>query len=290
MRRYTLMALVMAFLVVTLPGQADQSVVESKASTAAPASTPTAWASARTWIVSFMVKTAPPGRPTYFENAKETKEEAEARYGEIADAIIEAVYDPDQSSMFSGPTGRSRTASLLLGVMLWETGFRKDVDYGLGKYGRGDNGRSWCLMQIMLGKGRTQSWNIKLNRPAKASDPAEDVRLGYTGPELINNRYLCISEGARIVRKSFGSCRHQPLEYRLSAYASGSCDKGQDKSRQRVTTGMAWFRNSKDLRTFKDADLVQEVADYRKNTPKPALPDPGNVAERDQTKRIAKQE
>ena len=276
MRRYMLLALVATFLVVTLPGKAEESVLEPDAATqVVPSSTP-AWDTARTWITAFMIKNAPPGRPTYFEQARESKDEALERYNEIADAIIEAVYDPNQKAMFSGPTGRSRTASLLLGIMLWETGFRRDVDYGLGKYGRGDHGKSWCLMQIQIGDGKTQSWNTKVGRAAKPGDDPDDIQVGHSGPELISNRSLCIAEGMRIVRTSFGSCRTQPLEYRLSAYASGSCDKGQEKSRQRVGTGMSWFQNSKNLRTFKDADLVQEVTEFQKHK---AQQDQENVAQ-----------
>jgi len=196
----------------------------------------TAHALARQWIVTFMTKVSPPGRKTYFTHAQETKEEALIRYGEIADALIATTYDPETKPLFSGPLGRARTISLMLGVMFWETGFRRDVDLGLGKHARGDQGRSWCLMQINIGSGKTA--------------------LGYTGEDLVRNRQACLQEGLRGIRGSFSSCRRLPLEHRLSAYASGSCDKGRDKSRQRVQTGMQWFTNSRTMRLFSDNDLA----------------------------------
>jgi hypothetical protein len=210
---------------------------------------------ARQWIVTFISKNAPPGRPTYFKYAGETREEALIRYGEIAESLLDVIYDPEIKPMFAGSHGRARTVSLLLGVMLWETGFRRDVDFGLGKYARGDNGRSWCLMQINLGKGKTAS--------------------GYTGQELVSNRRLCFSEGLKSIRGSFSACRGLPLEYRLSAYASGSCDKGRDKSKQRVGTGMQWYTNSRALRLFKDDEIiprsVEEAPASKEPTPLVAL-------------------
>lgn len=191
---------------------------------------------ARQWIVAFIAKVSPPGRKTYFTHAQETREEALVRYGEIADNLLAAVYDPNVKPLFSGPLGRARTISLMLGVMFWETGFRRDVDLGLGKHARGDNGRSWCLMQINIGSGKTAS--------------------GHTGEELVKDRRICFQEGLRVIRGSFSACRRLPLEHRLSAYASGSCDKGRDKSRQRVHTGMQWFANSRALRLFSDIDLA----------------------------------
>jgi hypothetical protein len=47
-----------------------------------------------------------------------------------------------------------------------ESGFRRDVHSGVGPNARGDNGRSWCLGQLLLGNTR-RSPN------------------GYTGKELV---------------------------------------------------------------------------------------------------------
>lgn len=275
-RLISLCFVVLALLVMTLPSHAEEAAAESVSMKAPQTSTTPAWDSARVWITTFIAKQAPPGRPTYFEHAKETKEEAIERHSAIADDIIEVVYNPDTKPIFSGSRGRSKTVSLLLGIMLWETGFRRDVDYGLGKYARGDQGKSWCLMQLNIGTGRTPAWNVVENRMPTDTDPESDVFPGYTGPELVSERTACISEGLKVVRRSFNSCRNLPLDLKLSAYASGSCSKGGDKSRQRVGTGMRWYTNS--LRTFDDADLVQEV--YAKLNPNKS-PKSDSVAERE---------
>lgn len=263
----TLMVLALPSFAEEAPPQPVTVSAEAVATPVAVSKTP-AWDNARQWIVAFIGKQAPPGRPTYFTHAKETKEEAEARHLAIADDLIDVVYHPDTKPIFSGERGRSKTVSLILGIMLWETGFRKDVDYGLGPYARGDQGKSWCLMQLNIGTGRTPAWNLAENRPATDTDPEQDVHPGYLGTELVSERTACIGEGLKVVRRSFNSCRTLPLDLRLSAYASGSCSKGQDKSRQRVGTGMRWYTNSRDLRTFKDIDLVQEV--FAKHNPPPA--------------------
>jgi len=214
---------------------------------------------ARSWVLAFLTKNAPPGRKTYFKFAVETKAEGLARYGEIADTLIDTAYDPKVKPLFGGPTGRARTIAVMLGVMLWETGFRRDVDFGLGPDGRGDKGRSWCLMQLHIGTGRTQDWNTRANRAALPTDPPDEVQQGYSGPELVSNRKACLSEGLRAIRGSFNSCKKLPLEYRLSAYASGSCDKGQQRSKERVTTGIMWYANSRALRHFNDAEVLAEL-------------------------------
>ena len=211
---------------------------------------------AKQWVVSFITKYAPPGRKTYYKHAEETKAEALVRYDAIADALVSVVYDPEVKPLFAGPHGRAQTASVILGVVLWETAFRKDVDFALGKHGRGDNGESWCLMQIKVGEGKTADWNIRLNRPAVKTDPPEDILSGYTGQQLVADRKLCIAEGLKIMRGSFGACKQLPVEERLSAYASGSCDKGREKSKQRVGTGMKWFQRSLPTRFFRDIDLL----------------------------------
>jgi hypothetical protein len=76
---------------------------------------------------------------------------------------------------------------------------------------------------------------------------------------LVRDRRECFREGLKIIRGSFLSCRELPLDERLSSYASGSCDRGHDKSKQRVRTGMQWFSHS--TRSFKDVDAVSEEDD-----------------------------
>jgi hypothetical protein len=205
------------------------------------------------WVLSLIVAAAPPGRVTYPE-ARETKEETTARYQQIAKDVVEVVYDSTTKPLFGGPHGRSQTVTVILAIMLYESGFRKDVDFNLGKYARGDSGDSWCLMQINIGTGRTRPWNTVKDRPAIAADDPDDVFEGYTGEELIADRKTCIREGIKVVRLSMAECASLPLDQRLRSYASGSCEKGALQSSVRMGTAINWFEHKK--RGFRDVDVV----------------------------------
>lgn len=213
------------------------------------------------WLVSLMVMAAPPGRKIYYPEAQETETEALVRYQSIAKDITEVVYSPETKPLFKGVDGRARTASFILSIMSHESAFMKHVDYNLGKYARGDQGKSWCSMQILIGTGRTKSWNTKYDRPALPNDPEDQVREGYSGEELIADRKLCISEGLKIVRQSFYACGNVPIQERLRSYASGSCEKGLQASKNRVNTALFFYGKFK--RDFTDDQVVNEVVKLR---------------------------
>jgi hypothetical protein len=212
------------------------------------------------WIFSFIVAVAPPGRKVYYPEAQETQQEAEARYMSIAQDVVSVVYAPGMKPLFRGPSGRAQTVSVILSVMFHEGSFMKNVDFGLGKYARGDGGRSWCLMQIKVGNGKTMPWNIVHDRPKRWNDPPEEVFNGYTGEELVHDRKLCISEGLKILRLSFGQCSKLPMEDRLRSYASGSCEKGEDASRNRMRQAMNWFAKTY-TKQLDDATVMSTLPD-----------------------------
>ncbi len=209
-----------------------------------------------------MVSVAPPGRKTFYAEAQETQVEAQNRYENIAKDIVDVVYDPNTKVLFRGSNGRSRTVSVILSIMFHESGFMRNVDYGVGKYARGDKGNSWCLMQLNIGSGRTLKWNVKYDRPPRWGDDPADIFDGYTGEELVANRQLCIREGLKVLRLSFSSCRGRglPLNQRLRVYASGSCDNGAKGSAARMNTAIRWFQNTRIQRQkFEDSDIMQMV-------------------------------
>jgi hypothetical protein len=206
------------------------------------------------WILAFLTTQAPPSRPSYYPEAQETPAEATARYTSIASDIRDIVYDPAESPLFKGPNGRAQTASIVESIMLHESGFRKDVDYGLGKAGVGDGGTSWCLMQVKLGHmkdGHTEKRIIPT--PDGGFRYTTDPTQGFGGEDLISNRKACIQAGLHIVRRSFGACSRMPIKQWLDSYASGSCEGGQDASERRMGLAINWFAAHKP--SFQDSDI-----------------------------------
>jgi hypothetical protein len=212
------------------------------------------------WILSFIVAAAPPGRQTFYAEAQETKEAALIRYESIAQDVVEVVYDPNTKVLFGGPNGRARTVSVILSIMLYEGGFMSNVDFGVGKFARGDHGNSWCLMQLNVGAGRTLKWNVKHDRSVRPNDRLEDIVEGLTGPELVKDRKNCIREGLKALRLSFGACRGLPLNQSLRVYGSGSCTGAEKESALRMDTAIRWYSESKDKRTFEDKDITALVS------------------------------
>jgi hypothetical protein len=146
-------------------------------------------------------------------------------------------------------------ATVLLSVSFHESGFRKDVDEGKGKFARGDHGRSWCLMQMNVGSGRTRDWNLAKSRFALATDPEEEVEKGYTGQELVEDRKKCFQAGLRLIVGT--SCKSLPPSEWLRAYASGSCEKGSDESKSRMGLAIRWFDRHRPA--FKDIEIIESL-------------------------------
>jgi len=226
---------------------------------------------AEKWIVSFIRDVAPPGRKIYYPEGQETEEEANARYESITQDILSVVYSPDAKPLFTGPYGRSKTVAVILSVMFHESSFMRHVDYGLGKYARGDEGKSVCLMQLYIGGGRTLKWNIAHNRPVMWNDPPEEISEGFTDEEVIQNRRLCIREGLNVLHVSFGGTKGMPIDDRLRIYASGSKDKGALASKNRMRKAMQWYAKTFHDQ-FTDEAVMEAVKDIHYTIPLPVLP------------------
>lgn len=204
------------------------------------------------WVMLFLTTNAPPGRPQFIPDAIESRDAAQARYESIAKDLEEVVQS--EPTLFQGQNAQARTAAVLLSVMFFESSFRRDVDLGVGPHARGDGGRSWCLLQQNVGKGRTLPWNTKYGRFANPvckdgqvstkgvpCDPADEVHPGWTGPELVADRKNCMRAGLRNIRRSFAACGRMPVADWLRSYASGSCAAGGDASARRMNFAMRWF-------------------------------------------------
>jgi len=226
------------------------------------------------WIVTIIVSVAPVGRPQFHPDAKETTEETTDRYNAIANDLASVVYDQNEKPLFSGPNGRAKTAQVMLAIMNYESSFRRDVDFGLGKFGRGDGGRSWCMMQVLLGQpeknGKTrQRIYVQPNgRMGYTTDPAK----GWGGEELVSDRKACFRAALSVLRDSFQACANNELKDRLSLYASGKCqgNGGEQASRIRMGLAMHWMKTR--APEFSDAEALGWL-----NPPPPEEPTLTNI-------------
>jgi hypothetical protein len=191
------------------------------------------------WVTNRMLSWNPPGR-SMVKGAQETPEEGKKRYEEIANSLINVVYDSKEKPIFSGKYGRARTLALILSVSYFESGFRKDVDFGVGPSSRGDNGKSWCMMQVMLGPagvdGNTRKKITIMDNYYKLSNDSN-----WGGLDLVNDREKCFRVGLHLIRSSFASCSGIPVEDRLSVYGAGECISNWKPSRYRVRKAQDWF-------------------------------------------------
>jgi len=203
---------------------------------------------------------APPGRAQYIPEAREDKDEAVERYESIARDAIGVVYDPAEKPLFTGNFGRIKTLDVLLSVASFESGFRRDVDFGEGRSSKGDEGRSWCLNQINLGKanseGRTPNRIIvNFGGGYRITSNQEE---GWGGQDLVADRKKCFHAALAVLRSSFASCGKSALQDKLRVYASGSCERGEAESRRRMSLANFWM--TKKMPPFNDDDVMAWLA------------------------------
>jgi hypothetical protein len=236
----------------------------------------------KNWVINRMLIWAKPGK-SFYPMAGETFEEGKLRYESIATSILSTVVK--EKPIFPGKTGRIRTAALMLSIAMFESGFRRDVDLNLGTNGRGDGGKSWCMMQVQLGnevyvgedgkiiKGLTPPkdeapWGSHISTPMHVIlkddgglEFTNNQSRGFSGQDLIRSREICFTVGLRVIRSSFASCRELPLMERLSLYASGNCENGKDASRNRVGAAMAWVNsNPPPVNDERLIELIQKLS------------------------------
>lgn len=214
------------------------------------------------WLVSLLTAAAPPGRPQYEPAAKESIVQTETRYQEIAEAIAQVAYDPQERPILS----RTFTAALLAALAYHESGFRRDVDLGIGRQrlarsGWNDFGRSWCMMQLHLGAvpldlERSQALT-RLKGWAVTHDSHDKTLEGWTGLELLDDRIKCFTAGLHVVKRSVNSCQGLPRQEWLRSYASGNCNDGSSASVMRMRTATRWAMKAPG--TWKDNEVVQAL-------------------------------
>jgi hypothetical protein len=237
-----------------------------------------------TWILTTMVAMSPPHRQHWEPAAQESHEQADARYREIAETLVDGVFDPAVEPVFTGARGRQNTAMLVLVWWNAESGFRRDVDLGTGrartaKAGWNDFGRSWCMGQINLGRKRIPD---PMHSGKWIEDSPTETSEGWSGLELCQDRSKCFRATLRVMRQSIRSCRTLPFEERLAAYAAGTCESetGRAISRQR----MSWFYRSyqKNRPKHTDAEVLAEI-EQQKGLP---LPEETKIVSADNAKSV----
>src|SRR5262249_30979675 len=96
-----------------------------------------------TWLLGIMVAAVAPGRARFPREAVESEADGRSRYTAIARALADVALDPEEKPLFDGPTGRARTAAMLLALSYHESAWRRDVDLGLGSQA---HPRYFCVM------------------------------------------------------------------------------------------------------------------------------------------------
>jgi hypothetical protein len=205
------------------------------------------------WMLTLMVSHVTPGK-TFIPEAKETAEEAIARYESIARDAVAVAYDPTESPLYSGERGREGTFVTMMSIAFWESGFRKDIDLGLGDKARGDGGKSWCMAQIQLTapEAKTQRRIVMDGAGWKFSETD-----GWTGQDLVQDRKKCFRAQLHMIRVSFAACAKLPSKLdRLGLYTSGTCVNEQKQSRTRLSTAHNWFEKAPKV---PDADVQNDI-------------------------------
>ena len=164
-----------------------------------------------TYLVVAMTAWVPPAQHV------EGRDKALERYESIAKDIATVAMDEANDPLFAGGDGRQKTALLMASIASFESYYRADVDSGKA---RGDNGKSWCLMQIQVGTGKTAE--------------------GWSGEELIASRNKCLTAGLNKLRVSMAFCRALPLRFRLAGYTHGKCIE-DPKSETRMGRATRWL-------------------------------------------------
>lgn len=132
----------------------------------------------------------------------ETPAQTEARYKELADAAITVA--STNPPLFAESEGRTRTALLLLSLAFFESRFHNRVTTAATKKelkeGRSDHGRSWCAVQINIGRdgiGKRKGGHLERLIPE-----------GWTGQELEADPVKCLTVGYRFAADSLTKYGH----------------------------------------------------------------------------------
>lgn len=129
---------------------------------------------------------------------------------ELAQAMADEVSQPGGAFVPGDKTGAKTLA--LMSVWAWHESHFDNAALG-------DHGQSFCALQIMLGKGKSEE--------------------GWTGPELGADVRKCVHVAWRMMGQSFRACRSLPVAERGAVYASGHCSSAAGRRISRDRSGQA---------------------------------------------------
>lgn len=164
-----------------------------------------------TWVFGVMLAISP---STKFKQHFESEEAMKVRYEQTANDMVDAIRS--SKPLFTGDNAELQEAALLTSIAFFESGFRKDVDNGTV---RGDNGGSWCLMQLNIGGG-----NVKVG--------TEEMKK-WNGKDLIKDRKKCFKAAIEVLRLSMKECSQYNGSDVISLYTSGKCAPGEPLAKSR---------------------------------------------------------
>lgn len=168
---------------------------------------------------------------TVFErrHAPESSADKLVRFRSIATDLVDVI---SEDGALPGMTKR-QSMSVMLAIMSYESSFFRDVDFGEGK-GVGDQGRSWCLMQLQVNESTAPVLeNGKRDFGGGTIMIKHDVMGKWTGRDLVQDRKKCLRAGRAVLVRAMAECRDQKASDKLSAYATGSCKNNEPKSASR---------------------------------------------------------
>ena len=159
------------------------------------------------WILNILVSISPPQN-----QIGESEIEARNRYESIADDMAYAIEFADP--IFKGKDAKFKEAALLTSIAFYESsGFKKDIDSGKI---RGDNGKSWCLMQINVGTDTIKFGNSDMK--------------SWKGQDLVKDRKKCFLAGIESIKISRNLCSKLSESGSLSVYTTGRCIPNQKEA------------------------------------------------------------
>lgn len=169
------------------------------------------------WVVSVIVSLTASTQTTRLRS--ESEADMQARYLSIGEDLEKVVLGAPP--LFADDQDRKKTASLMLSIAFYESGFLKAVDTGVS---RGDHGESYCLLQVRTGNG-------------KVKYGSEEMRQ-WRGADLIADRTKCFRAGLEALRISIHQCPAGPNGESLNLYATGRCEQQSKEARNRWRTAL----------------------------------------------------